>query len=130
MIVVDASIVAPALADDGPTGIRFRARLLGEELIAPELLHLEVCSVFRKLHQRGELSSRRATAAFRDLEALPVRRVGHQPLLPRIWQLRNNVTPYDASYVALAEVLGLTLLTGDRRLGASPGPRCSIEHLG
>lgn len=129
MIVVDASIVAPALVDDGATGVRFRARLAGEELVAPELLHLEVCSVFRKLHQRGELSSRRATAAFRDLEALPVRRIGHQTLLPRIWQLRNNVSPYDASYVALAEALALTLLTGDRRLGASPGHRCTIELL-
>ncbi len=129
MIVVDASIVAPALADDGPAGSRCRERLAGEELVAPELLDLEVCSVLRKLQQRGEITSRRANSAIRDLAALPVRRVGHQALMGRVWQLRANVTPYDAAYVALAEALSITLLTGDRRLAASPGHRCSIEYL-
>jgi predicted nucleic acid-binding protein len=129
LIVVDASVVAPALADDGQSGDRARARLRGERLCAPELLDLEVTSVLRRLFSSGGLDERRASMALRDLFDLDLRRVGHRPLLARIWELRETVTPYDAAYVALAELLGSVLVTADRRLAGAPGPRCSIEHL-
>ena len=129
MIVVDASILAPALADDGDDGIRCRARLASEQLVAPEVIDLEVCSVLRKLRLCGDLTSRRAATAMTDLAALPMRRASHQLLLTRIWQLRGILTPYDAAYVALAEALSVTLVTGDARLAAAPGTRCRIEQL-
>lgn len=129
MIVVDASILAPALADDGDDGHRCRSRLAGEQLLAPEIIDLEVCSVLRKLSLRGDLTTRRAASAVSDLSAIPLRRAGHQPLLTRIWQLRVNLTPYDAAYVALAEALSVTLVTGDARLAAAPGARCRIEQM-
>lgn len=62
-----------------------------------------------------------------DLVALPARRAPHRPLLPRCWELRNNLTIYDAAYVALAEAMSATLLTGDQKLARAPGPRCLIE---
>jgi predicted nucleic acid-binding protein len=129
LIVVDASVVAPALADDGPSGERARARLRGERLCAPELLDLEVTSVLRRVLSNGGLDERRASMALRDLFDLDLRRIAHRPLLARIWELRETVTPYDAAYVALAELLGSVLVTADRRLAGAPGPRCSIEHL-
>ncbi len=129
MIVVDASVLATALGDDGPDGDRARARLRGERLSAPELLDLEVASVLRRQVQGGEVDIRRAALALADLAALPLRRAPHRPLLARCWELRDNLTVYDASYVALAEALDVTLLTGDRRLARAPGPRCRIEML-
>jgi predicted nucleic acid-binding protein len=129
VIVIDASILVPALADDGSDGRRCRARLAGEQLVAPGLIDLEVCSVVRKLALRGDLTSRRAGAAVRDLGILPLRRADHQPLLERIWQLRGNLTPCDSAYVALAEALSATLVTGDARLAAAPGVSCSIEQF-
>ncbi|MFN8108406.1 MAG: type II toxin-antitoxin system VapC family toxin [Thermoleophilia bacterium] len=129
MIVVDASVLAPALADDGPDGDQARARLSGEALAAPELIDLEVSSVFRRLQSSGQLPARRAELALTDLVALPLRRVSHRNLLPRCWELRDNLTIYDAAYVALAEVLGLTLVTADARAATAPGLRCDIEIL-
>jgi predicted nucleic acid-binding protein len=129
VIVVDASVVVVALADDGEDGDLARARLRGEQLSAPELLDLEVASVLRRQARRGEIGSRRVAMALDDLAALPVQRAPHRPLIGRCWQLRDNVTIYDAAYVALAEALGATLLTGDRRLAGAAGPRCRIELL-
>jgi predicted nucleic acid-binding protein len=129
VIVVDASVLATALGDDGPDGDRARARLRGERLSAPELVDLEVASVLRRQVQGGEVDIRRAALALADLAALPLRRAPHRPLLARCWELRDNLTVYDASYVALAEALDVTLLTGDGRLARAPGPRCRIEML-
>jgi len=129
LIVVDASVIAPALADDGESGDRARGRLRDEHLCAPEIVDLEVTSVLRRLLGAGDLDERRAAMALGDLRDLDLRRVGHRRLLPRIWELRHTVTPYDAAYVALAEVLGTVLITADRRLRAAPGPRCVIECL-
>ena len=130
MIVVDASVIAPALADDDADGDRARARLKGERLIAPELIDLEVVSVFRKGLFLGVLNERRAVQALGDLADLKIERVSHRSLLPRIWELRANLTPYDAAYVALAEAIEVTLVTGDGPLSRAPGVRCEIEHLG
>lgn len=129
MIVVDASVLAPALADDGSSGDRARARLLGETLVAPELIDLETVSVFRGRLRAGKLTARRAELALADLADLPLRRTAHRLLLARCWQLRDNLTAYDASYVALAELLDLALITADARLATAPGPRCAIELL-
>jgi predicted nucleic acid-binding protein len=130
VIVVDASVLATALADDSSDGDRARARLHGEQLAAPQLLDLEVASVLRGQMRAGSLDARRADLALTDLDALPVQRAPHRPLLRRCWQLRDNLTIYDAVYVALAEALDVDLLTADRRLAKAPGARCRIELLG
>ena len=129
MIVVDASVLAPALGDDGVDGDEARSRLRGETLAAPELIDLEVCSVLRRLLLGGRLDRRRADLALADLSALPLRRVSHRVLLPRCWSLRDNLTTYDASYVALAEQLGALLVTADTRLSRAPGIRCQVEVM-
>ena len=127
MLVVDASVLATALGDDGPDGDTARARLHGEELAAPELIDLEVASVFRRQVAVGALDARRAQLALDDLVDLPLRRASHRPLLARCWQLRDNLTPYDGAYVALAEALGTMLLTADTRLARAPDVRCVIQ---
>lgn len=129
MIVVDASVLAPALADDGPDGDHARARLRAESLCAPELIDLEVASVLRRLSWGGHLPARRSELAMSDLLALPLRRMVHRPLLPRCWSLRENLTIYDATYVALAEALDLVLVTADARLSRAPGLRCVVDVL-
>jgi predicted nucleic acid-binding protein len=127
VLVVDASVLVVALADDGLDGDQVRVRLRGEQLAAPQLLDLEVASVLRTQVRLGAVAPRRAELALTDLAAAPVARAPHQPLLGRCWELRDNLTIYDATYVALAEALGLVLLTGDARLANATGPRCRIE---
>jgi predicted nucleic acid-binding protein len=126
VIVIDASILATALGDDGEDGANARARIGGEELAAPEIIDLEVASVWR----RTLTDKRRAALALTDLIDIPLRRARHLPLLMRCWELRHNLTPYDACYVALAELLGVRLVTADRRLAGASGTRCEIEALG
>jgi len=129
MIVVDASVLATALGDDDVDGARFRARLRGESLSAPELIDLEVASALRRQSASGLLNDRRAAQALSDLIELPMRRVPHRHLLARSWELRDNLTVYDASYVALAEALDLPLVTADRRLARAAGIGCAVEVL-
>ena len=129
MIVVDASVVVTALADDGDDGDRVRDRLRGERLVAPHLFDLEVVSAWRRLAAAGQLDDRRVTLAMTDLGALRVERAPHGPLIRRCWELRSNLTVYDASYVALAEAIDAVLLTGDRRLAEASGVRCSVEVI-
>jgi predicted nucleic acid-binding protein len=129
VLVVDASVLVVALADDGPDGDRGRDRLRGESLAAPELVDLEVVSVLRRQLVVGSLDGRRARLALTDLTDLPMARAPHGPLLSRCWELRDNLTVYDAAYVALAERLDATLLTADARLARAPGPRCPVELL-
>jgi predicted nucleic acid-binding protein len=120
---------AAHLADDGTDGDTARARLRGEVLAAPELLDLEVASVLRRHITGGVIDVRRADLALVDLGAMPLQRAPHQPLLGRAWELRENLTIYDAVYVSLAEALQVSLLTGDMHLARAPGPRCHIEVL-
>lgn len=127
MLVIDASVLAVALLDDGQDGDTVRDRLRGEQLAAPALIDLEVASVWRGLARGGHLDPRRVRLALDDLQELPLQRVEHTTLLWRCWELRDNLTVYDAAYVALAEALQAPLLTGDRRLSRSTGPRCTIE---
>lgn len=129
MIVVDASVLAPALADDGADGDRARLRLRGEQLVAPELVDLEVLSTLCRAVRAGRLDERRSGQALDDLAALPLRRVPHLPLLARAWELRDNLTAYDAAYVALAESLRALLLTADGGIEKASGVRCDVEVL-
>jgi len=91
------------------------------------LLDVEVAQVIRRYALNGEIDSERGRMALIDLVDLPLRRYPHDFLLPRIWNLRNNLTAYDAAYVALAEALDAPLLTRDRRLAAAAGHRAQIE---
>lgn len=129
MLVVDASVLVVALADDGPDGDRARQRLRGERLAAPELIDLDVGSVLRRQNHSGQIDNRRAELALNDLAATPLQRAAHINLLGRCWELRQNLTFYDAAYVALAQALQVTLLTGDHRLTRAAGSFCRIETI-
>jgi predicted nucleic acid-binding protein len=130
MIVVDASIVLELLLRTR-RGRRIEPRLLAAaiSLAAPHLLDVEVAQVLRRYARSGVLDGRRGQEALQDLADLPVERYSHELLLPRIWELREHFTAYDAAYVALAELLEATLLTADRRLAASPGHQAEIEVI-
>jgi predicted nucleic acid-binding protein len=129
VLVVDASVLGPALADDDPDGDLARARMRGQSLAAPELIDLETASVLRSRVSAGALDARRAALALADLSELPLRRAPHRALLARCWELRENLTVYDAYYVALAELLDAVLLTADARLSNAPGLRCTLDVL-
>lgn len=129
MLVVDASVLAPIIADAGPDGEALRARLRGEAVAGPDLVRLEVVSVLRRQAAAGQLTPAQAGAAIEDLLDLPLSVFPTAPLLRRAWELRDKVTAYDACYVALAEALGCTLLSADARLAGAPGAQCAIDLL-
>lgn len=112
-------------------GKRVEARLLAgtASLHAPALLDLEVAQVLRRYLAAGDVSAHWARAALGIMAGLPVTRYFHEPLLPRIWDLRDNVTAYDAAYVALAEALRAPLLTCDARLARVKGFRTQVEVI-
>jgi predicted nucleic acid-binding protein len=91
------------------------------------LLDAEVAQVVRRYAATGEIDDQRGSALLDDLAVIPVQRYPHDVLLPRVWELRNNLTAYDAIYVALAEALGAPLLTRDRRLAGAAGHRATVE---
>ncbi|MEO0422573.1 MAG: type II toxin-antitoxin system VapC family toxin [Pseudomonadota bacterium] len=115
-LVIDASVVVAALVDNGGQGTWAEAILAQGELVAPELLVVEVSNVLRRLARSGSVSSEQADDAQAALIELPVKLAPLHPLLERIWELRDNVTAYDACYVAIAERLSAPLATLDRRL--------------
>ncbi len=123
MIVLDASAVLELLRATA-TGERIRGRLqdAGETLCAPHLMDVEVAHALRRFERIGSLSAARGTEALADLAEFPLTRFPHEHLLGRVWELRHNVTAYDAAYLALAEALRATLVTCDRKL-ASAGSR-------
>jgi predicted nucleic acid-binding protein len=121
LIVLDSS-AAIDLLGDGDNLAWVADRLDGAgRLCAPELLDIEVLAGLRKLAARRLIGPERAATAVAALERIRLRRYRHAPFLPRIWELRDNVTPYDAAYVALAEVLDAPLLTTDQRLARASG---------
>ena len=125
-VVVDASVVVAALVDAGATGTWAENVLQSEPLAAPHLMPVEAANILRRAAIAGDISADLAALAHMDLIALPVELFPYEPFAPRVWELRRNVTAYDAWYVSLAEELGVKLATLDGRLRRSSGPRCSF----
>jgi predicted nucleic acid-binding protein len=130
VIVVDASVLANVVGDDSDDGHRARAELQrADGVSAPDLVDVETVAVLRKRWLARTVDERRFAAAIDDLADLAVDRYATLPLMRRAYELRANVTAYDAAYVALAEGLDCTLLTADARLARAAGPRCAIRLL-
>jgi predicted nucleic acid-binding protein len=129
VIVVDASVLANAVGDDGADGDRARSAFAGDDVSIPDLADVEVVSVLRRRWMAKTMTGRRFAAAIEDLAMLPAERYPALPFMPRAYELRANVSAYDATYIALAEHLGCALLTADARLASAPGPRCAITVL-
>ncbi|GAB2445700.1 PIN domain-containing protein [Nocardioides hungaricus] len=129
--VIDASVLTAFYAADDPRRDAVVARLrAGDELFAPAHLDAEVVSALRGIARSTPAVEASVPSALRHLASIPIRRMHLGPLLPRMWELRENITPYDAAYVALAERLDGTLVTADRRLASASGPRCPIDVVG
>jgi predicted nucleic acid-binding protein len=130
VIVLDASAAIDWFLQT-PAGQRIENRIYSrnESLHAPHLLDLEVGQVLLRLVREVAVSARRADQAMQDLLDLQVTRYPHFVLLPRIWQLRHNLSAYDAAYVVLAEQLGATLITRERRLASASGHAAPTELL-
>ncbi|MBS1907551.1 MAG: type II toxin-antitoxin system VapC family toxin [Actinobacteria bacterium] len=126
MIVVDASVVVELIVEHG-SARRLHERVLGESLIAPDFLPVEVASALRGLNLGGHLRDPALTVAADDLLRLPVDLHPSLPLVPRILALRHNLSAYDASYAALAEAFRCPLLTLDRRLADAARAHCDVE---
>ncbi len=128
MIVLDASAAVDWLLQT-PAGRQIENRIYAraESLHAPHLMDLEVVQVLRRLVRDGVISARRADETVQDLLDLQIARYPHFVFLPRIWKHRNNLSAYDAAYVALAEELGATLITRDGRLASASGHKARIE---
>ncbi len=130
MIVVDASVLANVVGDDGQDGRKARSAIReAGDVAAPDLVDVETVAVLRKRWLATTISDQRFEAAVEDLEGLDMQRVPVLRLMRRAYELRANVTAYDASYVALAEALDCELLTGDERLAKATVPRCAVRVL-
>jgi predicted nucleic acid-binding protein len=128
LIVVDASAVVSLLLQlEEADAVMARVLSGRDRPQAPHLLDLEVAQVVRRYWRAGDITAARGEQAIRDLADLPLERHSHEPLLGRIWQLRNNVTACDAAYIALAEALDAPLLTLDSALSRVPGVRIPVE---
>lgn len=125
-VVCDASAVVAVLLDAGPDGRWATDALTGVDLAAPSLLPFEAANIIRRHELAALITADQAAQAHSDLLDFAVEQWPYDLLVPRAWQLRGNLTTYDASYVALAEFLGATLLTLDRRIGRAPDLRCTV----
>jgi len=125
-IVVDASAIVAALVDGGRDG-EWALRLLeSDHLAAPHLLPVETANILRRASLAGEIGADVASLAHGDLVQLPIGLFPYEPFADRVWELRENLTAYDAWYVAVAESLGARLATLDARLRSAPGVRCGF----
>jgi len=123
MIVVDASALVQALLQDASA----RDRLRGDELHAPFLIDSEVLNALRGHFLGGRINNADAELVIARLGSMDLTRHSSVPLAERVWELRSNLTAYDASYVALAERLGGDLVTADARIARAPGLRCGVH---
>ncbi len=123
-IVVDASVVVAALIDGGPVGNWAESILIDHHLAAPYIMPAEVASILRRAELAGDISMETASLAHSDLLDLSVDLFPYDPFATRVWDLRLNLTAYDAWYVGLAETLEANLATLDSRLAQARGPRC------
>lgn len=122
--VIDASVVVAATVDSGRVGAWAEKLVREGPLVAPQLILVEATNILRRLELAAELSALEAASAHRDLLCLDLELVPFAPFAERVWELRKNVTSYDAWYVAVAERLGLPLATLDQRLARATGPAC------
>ncbi|GEL18665.1 type II toxin-antitoxin system VapC family toxin [Pseudonocardia asaccharolytica] len=129
MIVLDTSALVEFLVGADALAERVRAACVGERLAAPHAVDLECASTLRGLVRGKKLPADEGRRALRLLGVMPLRRFDHVPLVQRIWELRKNMWPYDAAYVALAESLGVELVTVDGKLTGVPGLRCEVRQL-
>ncbi len=127
MLVADASVIVDALAGKA-SGDAARARLRAAEVAVPDFLHIEVASALRRMRLKHTIDDARLDELIGDLGDLAVTSYASAALVPRVMELRENLTVYDAAYVALAEALGCPLVTFDRGLLAAPDVRCRIER--
>lgn len=125
-VVVDASLLVAALVDSGKEGKGAESAVTEGYPAGPELVLAEASNILRRLEQSGEISRLEANIAHGDLLRLDLELFPFAPFADRVWELRHNLTSYDAWYVALAEALDCPLVTLDRKLGQSSGPRCKI----
>lgn len=125
-MVLDASAVVELLVPRATDA----SRLTSGDLHAPHLLDAEVAQALRRLCRTGSMGMSHGRQALADLTELAITRYDHRPLLPRVWELRDNLTAYDAMYVALAEMLDAPLVTLDARIAGAPGLRVSVEVIG
>ena len=125
-LVVDASMVVAGLTDSGAGGQWAESLLAGQVLTAPHLMPVEVANILRRAAAAGDISADVASLAHSDLLDLRVEFFPYQPCAGRVWELRENVTCYDAWYVAIAELLDAPLATLDDRLANCTGPRCQF----
>lgn len=130
MIVVDASIVLDLLLRT-PSAAAIGQRLFrrNETLHAPHLIDVEFLQVLRRYWLRHAIDDERAADAIQDFSDLPIERYSHELLAARVWELKDNLTAYDAVYVALAELLEAPLVTADKGLSKAPGTRAAIELI-
>jgi predicted nucleic acid-binding protein len=124
-VVLDASAAVALLADAGPAGQWVEAAVRGARLLAPDLMPFEAGNILRRHALAGLLDPSAATLAHADLVALPADLYPYVGLADRVWELRANLTVYDASYVALAELTMVPLVTLDPRLSRAPGTKCT-----
>jgi predicted nucleic acid-binding protein len=126
-LVVDASLVVSALVDGGSTGSWAESLLTSGPLSAPHLMPVEAANILRRAAAAGEISADVAAMAHTDLLDLRLELFPYGPFAPRVWELRDNLTSYDAWYVALAEFLGSRVATLDLKLARATGPECAFE---
>jgi predicted nucleic acid-binding protein len=123
-VVVDASLLVAATTDSGPEGVWAEKILSQGGVIAPHLVLVEATNILRRLERSREVTALEAATARRDLVRLAIDLLPFEPFADRVWELRRNVTSYDAWYVAIAEAFDLPLATLDRRLARTTGPAC------
>lgn len=127
MLVVDTSAVLEALASRTPSAGLLERLAQDGDLHAPHLIDTEVVHALRRMTIARVISDERATDARSDYAELTVLRYSHEPFSDRVWELRHNLSAYDATFVALAETLDAPLITCDARLAAAPGHFARIE---